>query len=38
MTVAACAISVTTHSTEPTDSLTRQLQEIVVTPTYRLQN
>lgn len=39
MTVAACAISVTAHSTEPTDSLTRQLQEIVVTanlPTTKL--
>lgn len=31
MTVAACTISVTAHSTQPTDSLTRQLQEIVVT-------
>ena len=25
MTVAACTISVTAHSTQPTDSLTRQL-------------
>lgn len=39
MTAAACAISVTAQSTKPTDSLTQQLREIVVTanlPTTRL--